>query len=178
MVFFWDIDHDRAAPITIGLVHNRQFGRTALFQQVTWKSPIFLTCDLLNTWIASGVGCNRTLQSFFSKYASASGALVQLLAWERPTGAPQNWRHLLRAPRPSIGRSARASSTTSFASSRFCGEALGGRRIASPRRSESVGRHEVKMSINPTQRSCYLACVNWRRRPFLRGLTPVSGTSC
>jgi hypothetical protein len=103
MVFFWDIDHDRAAPITIGLVHNREFGRTALFQQVTWKSPIFLTCDLLNTWIASGVGCNRTLQSFFSKYASASGALVQLLAWERPTGAPQNWRHLLRAPTCSIG---------------------------------------------------------------------------
>ncbi len=26
----------------------------------------------------------------------AHGALVQLLAWERPTGAPQNWRHLLR----------------------------------------------------------------------------------
>jgi hypothetical protein len=28
----------------------------------------------------------------------AHSALVQLLAWERPTGAPQNWRHLLRAP--------------------------------------------------------------------------------
>jgi hypothetical protein len=28
----------------------------------------------------------------------AHGALVQLLAWERPTGSPQNWRHLLRAP--------------------------------------------------------------------------------
>ena len=28
----------------------------------------------------------------------AHGALVQLLGWERPTGAPQNWRHLLRAP--------------------------------------------------------------------------------
>jgi hypothetical protein len=40
---------------------------TLLFQQVTWKSPIFFTCDLLNTWIASGVGCNRTLQSFFAK---------------------------------------------------------------------------------------------------------------
>jgi hypothetical protein len=40
---------------------------TVLFQQVTWKSPIFLACDLLNTWIASGVGCNRTLQSFFAK---------------------------------------------------------------------------------------------------------------
>lgn len=25
-------------------------------------------------------------------------ALVQLLAWERPRDAPQNWRHLLRAP--------------------------------------------------------------------------------
>lgn len=28
----------------------------------------------------------------------AHSALVQLLAWERPSGAPQNWRHLLRAP--------------------------------------------------------------------------------
>jgi hypothetical protein len=28
----------------------------------------------------------------------AHGALVQLLAWERPSEAPQNWRHLLRAP--------------------------------------------------------------------------------
>ena len=37
------------------------------FQQVTWKSPIFFACDLLNTWIASGVGCNSTLQPFFAK---------------------------------------------------------------------------------------------------------------
>jgi hypothetical protein len=28
----------------------------------------------------------------------AHGALVHLLAWERPAGLQQNWRHLLRAP--------------------------------------------------------------------------------
>jgi hypothetical protein len=37
------------------------------FQQVTWKSPIFFACDLLNTPSASGVGCNSTLQPFFAK---------------------------------------------------------------------------------------------------------------
>jgi hypothetical protein len=40
---------------------------TGPFQQVTRKSPIFFACDLLNIWITSGVGRNRTLQSFFAK---------------------------------------------------------------------------------------------------------------
>ena len=31
------------------------------------ESPIFLAFDLLNSWIASGVGCSRTLQPFFAK---------------------------------------------------------------------------------------------------------------
>lgn len=36
-------------------------------QQVTWKSPIFFAFDLLNRWIASGVGCSSTLQPIFAK---------------------------------------------------------------------------------------------------------------
>ena len=31
------------------------------------KKPNLLCGDRLNTWIASGVGCNRTLQPFFAK---------------------------------------------------------------------------------------------------------------
>ena len=37
-------------------------------QQVTWKSPIFFAFDLLNKWIASGVGCGSTLPPIFAKY--------------------------------------------------------------------------------------------------------------
>jgi hypothetical protein len=33
-----------------------------------------------------------------SQLQFAHTALVQLLAWERPTGSAQNWRQLLRAP--------------------------------------------------------------------------------
>jgi hypothetical protein len=59
----------RKAVAFAQLAHSqlRGRGRTLLFQQVTWKSPIFYESDLLNTWIALGVGCNRTLQSFFAK---------------------------------------------------------------------------------------------------------------
>src|SRR5262249_3979359 len=53
-------------------------------QEGTWKNPAFFACDLLNTPIASGVGCNSTLQPFFAKYASASGDRCTLPIWPEP----------------------------------------------------------------------------------------------
>jgi Holliday junction resolvase len=48
-----------------------------------------------------GISANSIRLSFVpseNQTQFAHGALVQLLAWERPTGTLQNWRHLLRAP--------------------------------------------------------------------------------